>query len=136
VDTVLPPIDERGIPSAAAIVVHCHKPFNLQRVAHFILGGSTPFRFRAGSADKAQARQVRDGEPVDFLDWAERYINAMHPLHEAPRVEEFEGEEYSWRADDEAKAEFSRLSGHGWAHSWKVSKGAATQCDTDEDEFA
>ena len=50
-------------------------------------------------------------------------------------VEEFEGEEYSWRADDEAKAEFSRLSGHGWAHSWKVSKGASTQCDTDEDDF-
>ncbi|MGB9330076.1 MAG: hypothetical protein WCB10_04845 [Steroidobacteraceae bacterium] len=80
--------------------------------------------------------KVRDGEPLDFLHWAESYINAMDPLHATPRVEEFEGEEYSWRAAEEAKAEFSRLSGHAWARSWKISGGASTQCDTDEDDFA
>jgi hypothetical protein len=66
--------------------------------------------------------KVRDGEPLDFLDWAERYLNAMDPLHQAPRVEEFEREDYSWRAGEEAKAELSRLSGHDWAESWKVSE--------------
>jgi hypothetical protein len=66
--------------------------------------------------------KVRDGKPLDFLDWAESYINAMDPLHQAPRIEEFEREDYSWRAAEEAKAEFSRLSGHAWARSWKVSR--------------
>jgi hypothetical protein len=65
--------------------------------------------------------KVRDGEPVDFLDWAERYINAMDPLHEAPRIEEFDREDCSWREDEEAKSELSRLSGHDWARSWKAS---------------
>jgi hypothetical protein len=66
--------------------------------------------------------KVRDGEPVDFLDWADRYINAMDPLHEAPRVEEFERQDHSWGAGEEAKSELSRLSGHEWAESWKASE--------------
>ena len=75
--------------------------------------------------------KVRDGEPLDFLEWAERYINAMDPLHEAPRIEEFEREDYSWRAAEEAKAEFSRLSGHDWAESWKVSRPAEVHEEED-----
>ena len=77
--------------------------------------------------------KVRDGEPLDFLDWAESYINAMDPLHEAPRIEEFEREDYSWRAAEEAKAEFSRLSGHDWADpgkSRRVLRLRATQTRT------
>ena len=68
--------------------------------------------------------KVRDSEPLDFLHWAESYLNAMDPLHEAPRIEEFEREDTSWRAAEEAKAELSRLSGHDWAESWKVSRSA------------
>jgi hypothetical protein len=80
--------------------------------------------------------KVREGEPLNFLDWAERYVNAMDPLHEAPRIEEFKREDYNWRATEEAKAELSRLSGHEWTSSWKVSEGTAPECDTDEDHFA
>jgi hypothetical protein len=25
------------------------------------------------------------GEPIDFFDWAEGYINQLDPLHESPR---------------------------------------------------
>jgi hypothetical protein len=72
---------------------------------------------------------------LDFLNWAESYTNAMDPLHEAPRVEEFEAEEYSWRADEEAKAEFSRLSGHDWIRSWKIAGAALSGFDAgDEDD--
>jgi hypothetical protein len=77
--------------------------------------------------------KVRDGEPLDFLDWAETYINAMDPLHEASRIEEFEREDYSWRAGEEAKAELARLSGHEWAHSWKISVGSSDLDLEDED---
>jgi hypothetical protein len=62
------------------------------------------------------------GEPIDFLAWAERYVDAMDPLRSAPRAPELMPEEYNWRASEHAKEELSRLSGHDWAKSWKVAE--------------
>jgi hypothetical protein len=120
------------------------------RIACLEIAPATDLRAAAPSV-KRTARSLKYPEPLDFcrgerigpiLDvrvsegMRERALLLADTFHEAPRVEEFEGEEHSWRATEEAKAEFSRLSGHEWARSWKVSEGAATECDTDEDEFA
>jgi len=60
------------------------------------------------------------GHPTDFITWAERYVNAMDPVHQSPRENEFLREEYSWRANERPKEELARLSGHNWAKSWKL----------------
>lgn len=70
---------------------------------------------RAGSFNVKGA-----GEPIDFLAWAERYVNAMDPLQKTPRTAELLPEEHSWRASEHAKEELSRLSGHNWSRSWKL----------------
>lgn len=69
-----------------------------------------------------------NGKPFDFVGWAERYINAMDPLHDAARVPELSRDERGWRAVDPFKEELSRLSGHDWVKSLKF----ATNPSADE----
>jgi hypothetical protein len=60
------------------------------------------------------------GEPIDFLVWATRYVDAMDPLRSTSRDPDLMPEEYSWRASEHSKGELSRLSGHNWSKSWKL----------------
>lgn len=57
------------------------------------------------------------GETVDFLDWAEDYVNQLDPLRAAERTGEFEeGSTYHFQNDlDRMKKAFGRLLGSDWA---------------------
>ena len=62
------------------------------------------------------------GEPVDFLDWAERYVNQLDPLHPEPRDADFQHERDFYYHSDEKRLteELQRLFGHAWEHSRKL----------------
>jgi hypothetical protein len=61
-------------------------------------------------------------ETVDFLDWAESYLNQLDPLHVASRTGEFEKNSSGhYLSDlDRMKEAFGRLLGSDWADAWKV----------------
>jgi hypothetical protein len=60
---------------------------------------------------------------IDFLTWAETYVNQLDPLHSAPRTGEFEKNSYHYQSDlDRMKEAFSRLFGGEWTRAWKVGK--------------
>jgi len=63
-------------------------------------------------------------ETVNFLDWADGYVNQLDPLHEAERTGEFEeGSSYHFQNDlDRMKKAFGRLLGGDWPDAWKVSE--------------
>jgi hypothetical protein len=65
--------------------------------------------------------KIADTE-VDFLDWAERYIDQMDPLKPEPRDPDQQPNACSYyRADEEAlKASIQRLFGQCWAQSLKL----------------
>lgn len=63
------------------------------------------------------------GANIDFLAWAERYVNQLDPLHAEPRNPDF-AHEHSWQYNSEEKRftdELQRLFGHGWEHAAKLS---------------
>jgi hypothetical protein len=56
------------------------------------------------------------GQPTDFIRWAEHYVNQLDPLHPEPRNPEF-AHERSWQYGSEEKRvtdELQRLFGHTW----------------------
>lgn len=59
------------------------------------------------------------GNRIDFLQWAEQYVNGLDPLHAQPRTETMLPERSSWAGSSELKDGLSRLAGHEWAKSWK-----------------
>jgi hypothetical protein len=62
------------------------------------------------------------GEPVDFLDWAERYVNQLDPIHPSARDPDFVHER-SWQYGSEEKRfteELQRLLGHRWENAEKL----------------
>jgi hypothetical protein len=63
-------------------------------------------------------------EVIDFLDWAERYVNQLDPLHSDMRTGEFEkSTTYHFQNDlDRMKEAFGRLLGAGWTGAWKISQ--------------
>ena len=64
-----------------------------------------------------------NGTPTDLLDWAERYVNQLDPLHPAERDPDF-AHEHSWQYGSEEKRfpkELQRLLGHTWEHAAKLS---------------
>ena len=77
------------------------------------------------------------GTTVDFLDWAERYVDQMDPLARAPRNPDQQPNDSNYyRADEEAfKASIQRLLGQGWAESMKLTAAPdATSSSPDPDE--
>lgn len=62
-----------------------------------------------------------DEQTVDFLSWAETYVNQLDPLHREPRNRDLERTSHAWRSDTELKEELSRLLGHEGQQSWKLS---------------
>jgi len=61
-------------------------------------------------------------EVIDFLNWAEQYVNQMDPLHELPRSGLFERSgAHQYQTDIERmKNALARLLGGEWASAWKV----------------
>jgi hypothetical protein len=63
-------------------------------------------------------------DTVDFLDWAEQYVNQLDPLHALARSDDFDkSSSYQYAADvDRLKNAFARLLGSDWPNAWKVGK--------------
>jgi hypothetical protein len=64
------------------------------------------------------------GRTINYLDWAERYIDQLDPLNRADRTGEFEeGSSYQFQNDlDRMKKAFGRLLGSDWPDAWKISE--------------
>jgi hypothetical protein len=58
---------------------------------------------------------------IDFLSWAEAYVNQLDPLHADSRTGEFEeGRRHYYQNDlDQMKKAFGRLLGSDWPKAWK-----------------
>jgi hypothetical protein len=63
-------------------------------------------------------------EVIDFLDWANEYVNQLDPLHALERSTDFqESGSYHYQTDiDRIKEGFARLLGGDWSHAWKLGK--------------
>lgn len=60
---------------------------------------------------------------IDFLAWADRYVEQLDPLIDAPRVKDFERPSNDYGSDDEKwKRGLARLVGSLWKDAWKVGK--------------
>jgi hypothetical protein len=65
---------------------------------------------------------------LDYLDWAERYVNQLDPLSPALRLEDFERPTNEYGSDDEKwKKGVARLLGVPWKDAWKIGKDYAVQ---------
>ena len=62
------------------------------------------------------------GERIDFLTWAEHYVNQLDPLHPEARDPDFAHERtFQYGADEKhLQEELHRLSGHAWDSSLKL----------------
>jgi len=90
------------------------------RAARDALGGEVlPARFR----DKT----------IDYLDWAERYVNQLDPLERPLRSGEFEASStYHFQNDlDRMKKSFGRLLGADWAEAFKLGQDYAPEPESD-----
>jgi hypothetical protein len=80
---------------------------------------------RAASRElEPRTLQVRfRDQTVDFLAWAERYIDQIDPLQSARRTGEFEKTDNYYHGDlDRMKKAFGRLLGSEWSSAWKRGK--------------
>lgn len=60
---------------------------------------------------------------IDFLAWADRYVEQLDPLSDAPRSEDFERPSNDYAGDEEKwKKGLARLVGSLWKDAWKVGK--------------
>jgi hypothetical protein len=77
------------------------------------------------------------GKPIDFLAWAEHYVNQLDPLHPDSRDPDFTHHD-SWQYNSEEKRfteELQRLSGHAWERASKlVAEPTESDADLDDDE--
>jgi hypothetical protein len=73
----------------------------------------------AGSAIEARYLNTT----LDYLAWAERYVDQLDPLSSAPRVEDFERPTNEYGGDDDKwKKGVARLLGAPWKEAWKIGK--------------
>jgi hypothetical protein len=63
-------------------------------------------------------------ETINFLDWAEQYVNQLDPLHALPRSDEFERDRVGYHhvEIEQLKKSFARLLGSDWENAWKLGK--------------
>jgi len=60
---------------------------------------------------------------IDFLAWADRYVEQLDPLSDTPRSEDFERPSNDYGSDeDKWKKGLARLVGSLWKDAWKVGK--------------
>jgi len=66
-------------------------------------------------------QSILGDQKVDFLVWAEQYVNQLDPLHPAPRVPELmPGPTWSFRSDSATQEQIARLLGRHWPQTYKV----------------
>jgi len=77
-----------------------------------------------------------DERTVDFLAWAEQYVNQLDPLHPAPRDPDCAHERsFQYGADDRrATEEQLRLSGHAWESALKLLASSSTNDGAQDDD--
>jgi hypothetical protein len=75
---------------------------------------------------------------VDFLKWADEYINQLDPLEPAARTREFrEGSTGYYHNDLESmKNAFGRLLGSDWSDAWKIGKDYTSPPKTDRYSYS
>jgi hypothetical protein len=60
---------------------------------------------------------------IDFLAWADRYVEQLDPLSAAPRSDDFERPSNDYGGDEEKwKRGLARLVGSLWKDAWKIGK--------------
>jgi hypothetical protein len=73
---------------------------------------------------------------LDYLAWAERYVDQLDPLSPAPRVEDFERPTNEYGSDDEKwKKGVARLLGVPWKDAWKIGKDYAVPPRKDPHDY-
>jgi hypothetical protein len=89
---------------------------------------------------RAARRRVADtaieasylGTTLNYLAWAERYVEQLDPLSLAPRLQDFERPTNEYGSDDEKwKRAIARLLGAHWKDAWKIGKDYAGLSDKD-----
>jgi hypothetical protein len=60
------------------------------------------------------------GDAVDFIEWAERYVNQLDPLHRSQRTGEFDESSRSHYQSDYEKKALVRLLGGHWEEAFKL----------------
>ena len=74
--------------------------------------------------------------PLDFLSWAEHYVNQLDPLHPEPHDPDlkYDRTAYSYGEDEKRPMqELRRLMGHSWESATKL-LAATTDVDEDSDD--
>jgi hypothetical protein len=72
-------------------------------------------------AGEGQIAGTLGDQKVDFLLWAEQYVNQLNPCYPAPRVPEMlPGSRCSYRSNTEMQSQLARLLGGHWHGSMKV----------------
>ena len=75
-------------------------------------------------------------QPIDFLAWAEHYVNQLDPLHPEPHDPDlkYDRSGYSYGEDEKRPMqELRRLTGHSWESTTKP-LSATTEVDEDSDD--
>jgi hypothetical protein len=76
--------------------------------------------------EKLEARLL--GARVDFVAWAERYVDQLDPLTKTPHDPDLEDDDRSYRSvGDDVEEALSRLLGQKWQTTWKIHARAAGQ---------
>jgi len=78
--------------------------------------------------------------PVDFIAWADHYVDQLNPLKKTPHDPDLEEERPMYRTvGDEVKEAVSRMMGLEWQTAWKLrdpdSAGDPTQRVSEDDEY-
>jgi hypothetical protein len=75
-------------------------------------------------------------EPIDFIAWAEKYLNQLDPLHNEPRHADMAPEPspyYRTNGEDEdLQQTLDRLTGQNWLKATKLHTFSSTDEDPDE----
>lgn len=87
---------------------------------------------RSALGERSLPVRYRD-EAIDYLDWAERYVDELDPLASAPRSGEFdESSSYYYHNDLERMREaFGRLLGADWKKAFKISETYPPRSESD-----
>jgi hypothetical protein len=73
---------------------------------------------------------------LDYLAWAERYVDQLDPLSSKPRLEDFERPTNEYGSDDEKwKKGVARLLGAPWKDAWKIGKDYAVPPRKDSGDY-
>jgi hypothetical protein len=78
------------------------------------------------------------GQPIDFLAWAEHYVNQLDPLHPERRDPDFAHERDSYYGAEEKRSQESlqRLIGFSWESTAKLREDSAAVAEDEDDEEA